>query len=228
MSSRPLDVGDEAGFINYVEKFVWDMQRLWRERMGIETLPVIAISELLEDEIYKNALKEFSLSESAHVWQKRDCMIYYQEVSDKVIRVMQTKPGNWMRKYYDKYKTSPKPLLKLLMEGEQITAKKPTSASFLTKQKRLFNAGPKTNKPGRKAKASKTLQTSAQPQQEQVEMSGNFPFENLPVISQQHEMDFCFNEDSLDLGLDFSEGLPDFGLDDDLADLDGTNSSGNY
>jgi hypothetical protein len=115
--SRILNVGDEEGFSNYAEKVVFELQNLWRAKEGMEYVPVIEMSSKLEDLIYQEALAEMSLSSTANVWGKKECIMYYQETCDKMLKSLEFKHLGWKKLFEDNEK-NPKAVLNAILKDE--------------------------------------------------------------------------------------------------------------
>lgn len=129
--SRILNVGDEEAFINFAEKVVFDLQQLWRGKEGLELSPVIDMSAKLEDLVYNDALSEYSLSSTANVWAKKECIMYYQETCDKMLKNLEYKHQNW-RKLFEDNEKNPRAVLSAILHDDGVR-----------KQQKMVSAMPK-------------------------------------------------------------------------------------
>jgi hypothetical protein len=132
-----IALGDEAAFLSYEQRVIHRMQAFWRGLDGMDNVPVIDISLHVEDLIYREALKKYHLPETANAWTKDECIIYFQDRCEKVLRQLATKTTlNW-RKLLEEHAKNPAQILKLILQ-EQIDrpkpkpTKKPTSTASTT------------------------------------------------------------------------------------------------
>ena len=100
MTSRIL-VGDEESFILYAEKIVQDIQKEWHNKAMMQDYAVMDISARLEEIVYNETMKEFSISPNSAVWNKQESIDFYQDMCDKLILNLQTKQLNWKKVYED-------------------------------------------------------------------------------------------------------------------------------
>lgn len=124
-----LHVGDEEGFISFAEKVVYEIQRLWRAKEGMDTYAVIDACARLEELIYQDAMREFSLPATSHVWNKRESMILYQEKCEELVRCIEYKPLNWKKIFEDNEKNS-RVLLNIITKGEDAKVLKKSSSTI--------------------------------------------------------------------------------------------------
>lgn len=115
--SKILHVGDEESFLNYEEKVVYDLQKAWSGKQGMEGMAVMDICARLEDLIYNDALKEYNLSATANVWSKKECIIYYQEKCDSLVRCLESKDINW-KKLFDESKMNTRYILQTITKSD--------------------------------------------------------------------------------------------------------------
>lgn len=115
--SKILNVGDEEGFSNYAEKVVFELQSLWRTKEGMEYVPVIEMSAKLEELVYNESLTENSLSLTANVWGKKECIMYYQETCDKMLKSLEFKHLGWKKLFEDNEK-NPKAVLAAILKDD--------------------------------------------------------------------------------------------------------------
>mmetsp|Transcript_9370 Transcript_9370/g.14004 ORF Transcript_9370/g.14004 Transcript_9370/m.14004 type:complete len:251 (+) Transcript_9370:39-791(+) len=121
-----LNVGDEEGFISYAEKVIFEMQRIWRgnDKEGMESFGLIDLCSRVEDLVYQDSLREYNLPESANVWSKRECMIFYQEKCEDILRSLEYKKLNW-KKVFEENERNPRAVLNILLRDvESKPAKK--------------------------------------------------------------------------------------------------------
>jgi hypothetical protein len=109
--------GDEEGFLNYEEKVVHDLQKAWSTKPGMEGCAVVNICEQLDNLIYSDTLKEFSLSTTANVWSKREYITFYQSRCDQLIRNLESKELNW-KKLFDESRMNARHVLQTIMKGD--------------------------------------------------------------------------------------------------------------
>jgi hypothetical protein len=112
-----LEVGDEEKFLTYEERVVFDLQKAWSEKSGMIGCPVVDLCAKLEDLIYNDTLKEYNLSSTANVWSKKECILFYQEKTDLLLRNVESKDLNW-KKLYDESKMNPRYALQTIMKSE--------------------------------------------------------------------------------------------------------------
>lgn len=115
MSLTIPQVGDEEGFLNYEEKVIYDLQKTWYSKPGMEGCAVVSICEQLDNLIYGDALKEYNLSDTANVWSKRECLLYYCEKCEALLRNMEIKDLNW-KKLYDDSRMNARHVLHTIMK----------------------------------------------------------------------------------------------------------------
>lgn len=139
-----LNVGDEAGFVKYAENVVFELQSLWRTKEGMETVPVMDMSAKIEDLIYNDALADSNLSNTAQVWNKRECLIYYQETCETVLKSLEFKQGNWKKICEDNEK-NPRHVLNTILKEDDGRKHKMTSS--VPKVKAPRQVKPKTQVP---------------------------------------------------------------------------------
>lgn len=112
-----LHVGDEESFLNYEEKVVYDLQKAWSGKPGMDGCAVMDICARLEDLVYNDALKEYNLSATANVWSKKECIIYYQEKCDILVRSLESKDINW-KKLFDESKMNTRYILQTITKSD--------------------------------------------------------------------------------------------------------------
>lgn len=177
--SRTLQVGDEESFLSYEEKVVYDLQKAWSGKAGMEGQALMDTCAKLEDLIYNDALKEYNLSLTANVWSKRECIQYFQEKCDILLRNLESKELNW-KKLYEESRMNTRYVLQAIMKGDgdrkfknSADAYKSASRALMPKARksamgvhagregREKKPGPKsTGKRGRVSSATMALQAS--------------------------------------------------------------------
>ena len=123
----------------------------------MEDCGVIDLCSRIEDLIYQDALKEYNLPESGFVWSKRECMIYYQEKCEEILRSLEFKKLNW-KKIFEENEKNPRCLLNILLkDSETKVVKKPAAVGDPLKKIRSRAPKPPTVKkqPGITSKVSK-------------------------------------------------------------------------
>ena len=93
--SKMIQVGDEDSFVAYAEDVVFEIQRMFIQKLNSPAYAVVDISARLEDMIYRDALKEHSASAATNVWDKKECIVYYTEMTSKLLYNIQTKAIKW-------------------------------------------------------------------------------------------------------------------------------------
>ena len=91
------EIVDEASYVHYAENLIFDLQRTFRRKPGVEDLPVIEISMLLEELCFNFALKECNASSGDTVWTKKGCPALYQRKCESMLRNLELKDYNWMK-----------------------------------------------------------------------------------------------------------------------------------
>lgn len=99
-----LQVADEENFLKFEEKVVYDLQRIFRSKPGMELHAVVDMCARLEDIVYNEALREYSLGNSANVWSKKECITFYQERCSLMLKNLEEKPLNWKKVFEDNEK----------------------------------------------------------------------------------------------------------------------------
>jgi len=123
----------------------------------------------LEDLIYNDALKEYNLSSTANVWSKRECIIYFQEKCDVLLRNLESKELNW-KKLFDESRMNTRHVLQTIMKADgdrkyksSADAYKSASRALMPKARKSAiggasvarEPGVKKNKPGPKPTTGK-------------------------------------------------------------------------
>lgn len=167
--SRTLQVGDEEAFLTYEEKVVYDLQKAWSGKAGMEGVALMDTCAKLEDLIYNDALKEYNLSLTANVWSKRECIIYFQEKCDVLLRNLESKELNW-KKLFDESRMNTRHVLQTIMKTDgdrkyksSADAYKSASRALMPKARKSAiggasitrEPGVKKNKPGPKPTTGK-------------------------------------------------------------------------
>ena len=89
------EIIDEATYVKYAESFVFDMQRSFRNKAGVEHLAVIEMCMLLEELCFNQALKEKSIQDNS-IWANKECVLIYQRLCEKLLRNLESKDHyNW-------------------------------------------------------------------------------------------------------------------------------------
>jgi hypothetical protein len=117
MQQHELQEGDEEGFILYEEQMVYQIQSLWHAKEGLENKTVLEISAKLEDLMYQQTLKNFSVSATANIWAKKEYLLFYQEITRKFVNNLKSKQMNW-KKLFEEHEKNPHNILKQIMKEE--------------------------------------------------------------------------------------------------------------
>ena len=95
MSLHQSEIVDEATYVKYAESFVFDMQRSFRNKAGVEHLAVIEMCMMLEELCFNQAMKEKSIQDSS-IWANKECVLIYQRLCEKLLRNLESKDHyNW-------------------------------------------------------------------------------------------------------------------------------------
>lgn len=113
-----IEENDEEWFSNYEEQTIYQLQSLLHQKEGLENKPILEIASKLEDLIYQQTLKQFSLSATACIWTKREYIQYYIDITDKLISQCKNKSSlNWKKLFEDSEK-NPSNILKQIMKED--------------------------------------------------------------------------------------------------------------
>jgi hypothetical protein len=107
----------------------------------MENVALVEICAKLEDLIYSDALAEYSLSQTASVWDKKDCIIYYQEKCEKLKRNLEFKTINW-KKLFDDNERNPRLILTTILRDESVKKAKPMNPKLPSNKEKA----PRTSK----------------------------------------------------------------------------------
>jgi hypothetical protein len=156
-----LPEGDEEAFVLYEEQVIYQLQRLWHQKEGLEMKPVMELSAKLEDLIYQQTLKNFSLSNTANIWAKKECIQSYQEMTQKLVNHLETKTLNW-KKMFDDHEKVPQHILKQLMKNDDGRKAKinVNKAPKVQKEPKLAKGPPKVKEGGKPVKKKKDILTT--------------------------------------------------------------------
>ena len=95
LQQHQSEITDEATYVKYAESFVFDMQRSFRNKAGVEHLAVIEMCMMLEELCFNQALKEKSILDSS-IWANKECVLIYQRLCEKMLRNLESKDHyNW-------------------------------------------------------------------------------------------------------------------------------------
>jgi hypothetical protein len=100
-SSRSLpQLGDEAGFVRYEERFIFDLQQSLRQKPGMENkLSVLELCAELEEHIYKQVQERLKI-EGVPVWSRFEALDQFLKLStDTLNRVSQNSHLDWSALY---------------------------------------------------------------------------------------------------------------------------------
>lgn len=120
-----LVAGNEAAFMAYEESIVYELQRLWKGKdEALMNCPVIDVSAGLEDIIYRETLKQFSLPTTANIWSKQEYIDQFCKNYETFKVAFINKDLPW-KKVYDEGEKNPQNIYELIMK-ENKTKKKVT------------------------------------------------------------------------------------------------------
>lgn len=144
-------MGDEESFLTYEEKVVYDLQKAWSGKAGMDNLALMDTCAKLEDLIYNDALKEYNLSATANVWSKKECILYFQEKCDILLHNIESKELNW-KKLYDESRMNTRHVLQTIMKSDGDRAYKNASRALMPKARKSTLGGAARETPGPKKK----------------------------------------------------------------------------
>eukprot|EP01033_Poteriospumella_lacustris_P016089 gene16089-11512_t len=93
-------LGDEAGFVRYEEKFMFELQSLLRQKPGMDSkLSVLQLCADLEDLVYRQVQEELKI-EGVPVWSRYDALDEFRKRTGAIItRVSQSAHLDWAALY---------------------------------------------------------------------------------------------------------------------------------
>jgi hypothetical protein len=117
---REVAEGDEAAFLHLAEKFVYALQQAWRSKgETLESRPLVDTCLRLEELIYRQALDQAGLPDTALVWSSSHAIAAYQEGCAQVLSGLNDgNPNtNWPR-VFDQNVHTPETLMKVIVTGK--------------------------------------------------------------------------------------------------------------
>lgn len=96
-----IPIGNEGKFIEYAEKFVYDLSMTFRKMQMLDNFAVIEVCSRLEELIYNQAVKNNEPLPNKNVWEKRAAIECYQANCDKVLDSLSSKQLNFVRYFTD-------------------------------------------------------------------------------------------------------------------------------
>lgn len=93
-------LGDEAGFVRYEEKFMFELQSILRQKPGMDgKLSVLQLCADLEDFVYRQVQERLKI-EGVPVWSRYDALDEFLKVTGTIItRVSQNAHIDWSALY---------------------------------------------------------------------------------------------------------------------------------
>ena len=156
------EIYDEASYVKYAEKIIFDLQRTFRSKQGVECIPVIEMSAMLEELCFHQALLENAPVPSGDcLWLKKSCIDHYQHRCEKMLRNLDAKDRNW-KKILEENEKNAKIVLSAIMKEDDPGRRKVDSirpkqskppadrAPQAARQKNLIHIGLKSHKGGNK------------------------------------------------------------------------------
>lgn len=156
------EIYDEASYVKYAEKIIFDLQRTFRLKPGLEIVPVIEMSAMLEELCFHQALLDNAPVPSGDcLWLKKDCINQYQHRCEKMLRNLDAKERNW-KKILEENEKNAKIVLSAIMRDDDAGRRKddafrskPAKQPVVRVQqadrlKNLTNIGSKSTKGGNK------------------------------------------------------------------------------
>lgn len=200
-----LSVGDEAGFVKYAENLVFELQSIWRTKEGLETVPVIDMSAKIEDLIYNDALADSNLSNTAQVWNKRECLIYYQETCEMVLKNLEFKQLNWKKICEDNEK-NPRYVLNTILKEDD------------GRKHKMISSAPKVKAPRQVKPKAQVPKAPGVPKAKKVKGFGRNSTSKTGLPGVAMNVDEAMASDNLHSGdltmnIDLDGDLGDFGFD---------------
>lgn len=93
-------LGDEAGFVRYEEKFMFELQNILRQKPGMDSkLSVLQLCVDLEELVYRQVQEELKI-EGVPVWSRYDALDEFRKRTGAIItRVSQSAHLDWAALY---------------------------------------------------------------------------------------------------------------------------------
>jgi hypothetical protein len=114
-----VEVGNEESFVSYAENVIFKLQALWKEKEDMYFIPVLEACEMLEDKIYKAALKNTAPVPHDNVWMKKEAILWYQDKCRRVLKNLEFKDYEWKKVYNDTRKNPQQLMTVLISEDSQ-------------------------------------------------------------------------------------------------------------
>jgi len=113
------EIFDEASYVKYAEGVIFDLQRCFRTKPGLENIPVIEMSANLEEVCFHQALLDNHPVPSGDcLWLKRECIAQYQHRCEKMLRNLDAKERNW-KKILEENEKNAKIVLSAIMKDDE-------------------------------------------------------------------------------------------------------------
>lgn len=112
------EIFDEASYVRYAESVIFDLQNSFRKKTGLDNIPVIEMSAMLEEICFRKALIDNEPIPSGDcLWIKKECIYQYQNQCEKMLRNLEFKERNW-RKIFEENEKNAKIVLAVIMKEE--------------------------------------------------------------------------------------------------------------
>jgi hypothetical protein len=113
------EIFDEASYVKYAENVIFDLQKCFRAKPGLENIPVIEMSAMLEEVCFHQALLENAPVPSGDcLWLKKECIFQYQHRCEKMLRNLDAKERNW-KKILEENEKNAKIVLSAIMKDDE-------------------------------------------------------------------------------------------------------------
>ncbi len=101
-SHLSIELGDEVSYIEYAERFIYQLQKGFRSKKELDDYAVIEKSALIEELLYSQAVGSHGPSNIDNLWDKKESIIWYQSRCEKILKQIVPRDfGLLWRKYFD-------------------------------------------------------------------------------------------------------------------------------
>jgi len=126
-SHLSIVLGDEISYIEYAERFVYQLQKGFRSKKELDDYAVIEKSALIEELLYSQAVGSHGPSNIDNLWDKIESIMWYQSRCEKILKQIVPRDfGMLWRKYFDDPNVNIL-LQNLLKDENKIKATKPVN-----------------------------------------------------------------------------------------------------
>ena len=101
-SHLSIALGDEVSYIEYAERFIYQLHKGFRSKKELDDYAVIEKSALIEELLYSQAVGSHGPSNIDNLWDKKESIIWYQSRCEKILKQIVPRDfGLLWRKYFD-------------------------------------------------------------------------------------------------------------------------------